>query len=48
MIIATHSTGGRVDNERPIFAYPDQAVYTGPAGGQDDPANWVWENFSRR
>jgi len=47
-IVATHSTGGVVDNERPIFPYPDQAVYTGPAGGQNDPANWVAENFSRR
>jgi len=47
-LIATHSTRGVVDNERPIFPYPDQATYAGPAGGQDDPANWVSENFSRR
>jgi feruloyl esterase len=47
-IVATHSTGGVVDNERPIYAYPDQAVYTGPAGGRNDSANWVAENFSRR
>ncbi|MDH3207205.1 MAG: tannase/feruloyl esterase family alpha/beta hydrolase, partial [Gemmatimonadota bacterium] len=47
-LIATHSTGGVVDNERPIFPYPDQAVYAGPAGGQNDPANWVAENFRRR
>ena len=47
-IIATHSTDGVVDNERPIYPYPDQAVYTGPAGGENDPANWVAENFSRR
>ena len=47
-VIATHSTRGVVDNERPIFPYPDQAVYTGPAGGADDATNWVPENFSRR
>ncbi len=47
-IVATHSTDGVVDNERPVFPYPDQAVYTGPAGGQGDPANWIAENFSRR
>ena len=47
-IIATHSTDGVIDNERPIYPYPDQAVYTGPAGGENDPANWVAENFSRR
>jgi feruloyl esterase len=47
-LIATHSTAGVVDNERPIFPYPDQAVYTGPAGGQSDPVNWIAENFGRR
>jgi feruloyl esterase len=45
-IIATHSTDGVVDNERPICAYPHRAVYTGPAGGQNDPANWVASNFT--
>jgi feruloyl esterase len=47
-VIATHRTNGVVDNERPIYPYPDRAVYAGPAGGQDDPANWVAENFRRR
>ncbi len=47
-LIATRSSGGVVANERPIFPYPAQAVYTGPVGGQDDPANWVAGNFSRR
>jgi feruloyl esterase len=47
-IVAEHRTGGVVDNRRPIFAYPDRAVYSGPAGGQNDPANWVPSNFSRR
>jgi len=45
-IVATHSTDGVVDNERPICAYPGRAVYTGPAGGENDPANWVASNFA--
>ncbi len=45
-IVATHSTDGVVDNERPICAYPGRAVYTGPAGGANDPANWVASNFA--
>ena len=47
-VVATHSTDGKVDNERPICAYPQRAVYTGPAGGQNDPANWVARNFTCR
>ena len=47
-VVARHLTGGVVDNERPIYPYPDQAVYSGPAGGQNDPRNWVSRNFSRR
>lgn len=47
-LIATHVTDGVVDNERPICAEPEHAVYTGPAGGADDPANWVAENFACR
>ena len=47
-LIATHQTNGQVDNERPICAVPQRAVYTGPAGGADDPANWVQENFTCR
>jgi len=47
-LIATHQTEGQVDNERPICAVPQRAVYTGPAGGADDPANWVAANFSCR
>ena len=47
-IVATHETGGRVDNERPLCTYPQQARYVGPAGGADDPANWVAENFQCR
>ncbi|MBI2820692.1 MAG: tannase/feruloyl esterase family alpha/beta hydrolase [Acidobacteria bacterium] len=37
-----------VDNERKICAYPQRAVYTGPAGGQNDRANWVHTNFTCR
>ena len=47
-LVATHSTGGAVDNERPICAFPERAVYTGPAGGADDPAHWVAGNFTCR
>ena len=47
-VVAAHRTGGVVDNARPIFAFPDRAVYSGPAGGPNDPRNWVPENFSRR
>lgn len=47
-VVAQHRTGGVVDNERPIFAYPDRAAYSGPAGGQNDPSNWIPANFTRR
>ena len=45
-IVATHSTDETVDNERKVCAYPELAVYTGPAGGENDSANWVEENFT--
>ena len=47
-LIATHATDGVVDNERPLCPYPARAVYTGPAGGADDPANWTATNFTCR
>ena len=47
-IIATHSISGTLDNERPICAYPRQATYVGPSGGQNNPDNWIAENFSCR
>lgn len=47
-VIVTHSTDGEVDNERPVCAVPQQARYTGPAGGANDPANWTPENFQCR
>ncbi|MDT8429170.1 MAG: tannase/feruloyl esterase family alpha/beta hydrolase [Pseudomonadales bacterium] len=47
-IIATHASNGRVDNERPLCPYPQEAVYTGPSGGEDAAENWVAENFTCR
>ena len=47
-VIATHSSGGDVDNERPICAVPQQARYTGPVGGANDPSNWTASNFRCR
>ncbi len=47
-LVATHSRNGQVDNERLLCPYPQEAVYTGPAGGADDPANWKAENFACR
>ena len=45
-LIATHSTDEVVDNERPLCPYPELAVYTGPADGENDPVNWVAGNFT--
>jgi feruloyl esterase len=45
-LTAAHRSNGKVDNERKVCAYPQQAAYTGPAGGQNDRANWVQANFS--
>jgi len=45
-LTATHSTDGSVDNERLLCTFPQQARYTGPAGGENDSDNWVAENFS--
>ncbi len=47
-LVAAHRTDGVPDNERKICAFPELAVYTGPAGGQNNSANWVEENFSCR
>ncbi|MBI2820691.1 MAG: tannase/feruloyl esterase family alpha/beta hydrolase [Acidobacteria bacterium] len=54
-IVAVHRSdqrgeagGGPVDNERKVCPYPQRAVYTGPAGGQNNPANWVHTNFTCR
>jgi hypothetical protein len=45
-ITARHSTNGRQDNEREVCPYPQRAVYRGPAGGENNPANWTAQNFS--
>jgi feruloyl esterase len=37
---------GTITNERKLCPYPQQAIYTGPNGGQNDPANWKQENFT--
>ena len=47
-VVATHATDGRVDNERPVCAYPQVARYSGPADGADDRANWTAANFTCR
>ena len=47
-VVATHSADRVVDNERPICAYPERASYVGPAGGENDSANWVQGNFACR
>ena len=47
-VVAAHRTNGSLDNERKVCSYPELAVYTGPAGGQNNSANWVEENFSCR
>lgn len=44
-ITATHSSNGVVDNERPLCPFPQRARYTGPAGGENDRANWIAANF---
>jgi feruloyl esterase len=47
-LVAEHHTNGRVDNQRRVCAWPQRAVYVGPAGGQDNPVNWVQSNFACR
>jgi len=47
-LVAEHRTNGAVDNQRRICAYPQRAVYVGPAGGQNDRVNWVERNFACR
>ena len=47
-LIARHLTDGVVDNERPVCAVPQRAVYVGPTGGADLEKNWIQENFACR
>lgn len=44
-IIATHSEGGAVVNERPLCVYPAQARYVGQPGRDGEPDNWFAGNF---
>ena len=44
-LTATHSSGGIIDNTRLLCTYPQQARYTGPAGGENNPDNWIAANF---
>lgn len=50
-IVANHRTDQRaemdlpVDNQRKLCPFPQHAVYSGPAGGQNNRANWVEKNF---
>ena len=39
-ILASHSSGGKVDRTRPLCPYPQKAQYTG-SGSTDDAANFV-------
>ena len=47
-LVAHHRTNGIVDNERRVCAWPQKAMYVGPAGGQNDRVNWVERNFACR
>lgn len=47
-LVAVHKTKEVVDDERKVCAHPRRAVYVGPAGGQNDRANWVEKNFECR
>jgi feruloyl esterase len=40
------SQSAPVNNERKLCPYPRQAVYTGPAGGENDRRNWIAGNFT--
>jgi hypothetical protein len=47
-LVARHRTDGVIDNERRICAWPQRAMYAGPANGQNDRQNWVQANFACR
>lgn len=42
----TEAAAVKADNERKLCPYPQHAVYSGPAGGQNNRANWVEKNFT--
>ena len=47
-LVAHHRTNGVVDNQRRVCAWPQRAVYVGPAGGRNDPATGWRANFACR
>ena len=47
-LVAVRRSEGVVVNERKICAYPQRAVYIGPSGDQNNPANWRAGNFACR
>lgn len=47
-VTAEHLSDGKVDNQRPLCPYPQQARYVGPMDGKDDSANWIEANFQCR
>ena len=47
-VTAEHRTDGKVDNQRPVCAYPQRAHYIGPANDANNPDNWFVENFQCR
>lgn len=44
-LVASRLSSGRIENQRRICAYPQKAVFAGPAGSANDPAQWVERNF---
>ncbi len=45
-LTATHSTEGNIDDERLLCTFPQQATFSGPAGTENNPENWIAANFS--
>jgi feruloyl esterase len=41
-----HRSGGVIDNERKVCAYPQRSVYTGPTGQGSERTNWTAGNFA--
>ena len=47
-IVASRIVNGKVVDQRKVCAHPQRVVYSGPSGGENDPANWRQENFTCR
>jgi feruloyl esterase len=45
-LTVTHSTDGDIDDERLLCTFPQQARFSGPIGGENNPDNWIAANFS--